>query len=436
MISEGNILKKILLGLILAMLFLPLIQENLKLFDVRDLKGDFKTPLKVEFTPEYWFEAQYQPAQERYLDKCFGFRNTFVRLNNQLRFSLFGKTRHAEAFLGKDGWLFAGDYIASYTGHNFIGADGVMKKSLLLKKVQDAFKEKGIILLPVIAPNKARALHQYLPDTCFRGYSNYEAYLLLFKKLGIDFIDFNGYFATNAGNSPYPLFSKYGVHWSSYGHYLAADSIIRYLNQVHGLSTPGMKWRNTIVMSDSLRDLDYDIAESLNLLMDQMPSEKMAYPSPTFVNTRENKPPLMVIGDSYNFGLELTGIQNKVFSDYKFLYYFRELRPFNGDPDAFYGLDLKQEFYKRKVIILIATEHNMVNYGFGFLEHMDAVLSGKEAFTQFAYDKRVKQFETAIRGDKVWFAKIERDAITRMQNLDSLVTENARYMVDQEWRRK
>ena len=434
---SSNIFKKLLLFLIFIVLFMPMLQNALNLFMVKNLKGSFKIVPDIDFFITYWKNGVFQENKEKYLNEHFGLRNTSVRINNQVKFNLFKKTNNIETVIGKDNYLFAEAYVESYTGENFVGIEKIIEKCRVIKQLQEKMLERGKIFLPVLAPNKARILKEFLPDNVVvKNMTNYEAIVICFKKLKVNYIDFNDFFIKNYKTSVYPLYSKYGIHWSYYGHTLAADSIINYLNFYYHLNTPKLNWRKNIFLSDTLRGFDYDAGDGMNLFVDQLPSKKMAYVNYEYKDTANTKPALLVVGDSYNYGLELTKMQKMVFSNYKFLYYFKELRPYSNDKEAFLKLSLKEEIENHQVFIMIATEHNLKNYGWGFAEKALNVINGKEEEIFDGYTKEVKLMELTIRNDKGWYEVLVHEAFISKSNIDTVIVEAARYKINQKYQEK
>ncbi len=411
---------------------MPYLIKKYGLFEDSILKGSFEKLERPNFSYDEWFTTSYQQNCEKYANENFGLRNNCVRLNNQLRYDLFKKTSNREVAFGKDGYMFAWDYIEAFTGKNYIGIDSILKKALLLKELQIKLKQRGIMLVPVLAPNKARVLADKLPNEFKEGsLTNYSEFIKCFNRLKIDHVDFNEYFVKTHLKSKYPLYTKYGIHWSSYGCAMATDSILGYINSKSGIKTSRLIWKDNIELSDSLRDFDYDIGESLNLLGSQLPSEKMAYPHIRFTKVESEKPSLLVVGDSYFSVVETTHIQDSVFKDYRFLYYFREVRPYSSDAGAFLKLDIKKEIFDRKVVILILTEHNLVNYGFGFLERAVSIVNGGD---ESAVQKRsldIVDMIEKIKTDKLWMDKIRVQAREKNKEMHEMIYLNAAYMVDQ-----
>lgn len=412
-------------------MLLPFIQSNLHLFTVKKLDGFYNTAPDAELTVSSWQSSEFQENKEKFINENFGFRNTLLRLMNQIRYSFFSKTSNTETVIGKDGYLYSNIYIESLKGENFIGVDAVVKKSLLVRELQRKLEVSGKIFLPVIAPNKARFYKEYLPEKITtKNITNYDAFKYCFDKLKIKYIDFEKYFLEIKEYSKYPLFSKYGIHWSTFAHTLATDSIIRYLNTNYSLNTNQLLYKDNIVLSDSLMDLDYDIGEGMNLFVDQLKSDPLAYPKCTFKKTSPNKPTLLVIGDSFNFGIQKTEMQNEVFSDYKLLYYFKELIPYSSDKDAFKKLNIKDEINNHKVVMMLFTEQNFVNYGCGFIEKAIHILDGIDNGTFDEKENKILEMIKKVKNDNVWMEKIKKEAEQKNKNLDILIRENAVYMIN------
>ena len=78
--------KKVLFTTVFAVLFLPILQLNLHLFIVKDLEGTFEKSKNIELNNELWYSTEFQEKKEKFLNENFGFRNTCIRLMNQINF--------------------------------------------------------------------------------------------------------------------------------------------------------------------------------------------------------------------------------------------------------------------------------------------------------------------------------------------------------------
>lgn len=424
-----NMFKKSLLVIVFLFLFFPILQNNLNFFKAKELNGVFNHASDIKFSFTDWLNQSFQKEKGFFLNENFGSRNLLVRVNNQIRFNLFKKAAIEEVLLGKNGYFFGNTYLRSFCGEDFVGIDTLINKCRLVKELQDRLEQRGQIFLPILAPNKVRVLNEFLPnDICKKNISNYEILISLFKKFNIKYIDFNAHFCQAYKKAKYPLYTKFGTHWSIYGHTLATDSIINYLNFNYKLNTRKMVW-DDIVLSDSLRDPDNDLVDAMNLLFQQQPFEA-AYPMVSYPKNKTESPSLLVIGDSFNFGLEKTNFHNNVFNDYKFLYYFKQVFPNSDDPMALYKLNLMQEINNHKVILLVTAEFNIAEYGWGFLEKATGLLNGKIRPEDLEYDNVVYMMKSTILNDKSWITKIKEQAERENKNFDSLLNGTAVYLAD------
>src|SRR6478609_5160143 len=88
-----------------------------------DLKGAIEKPVYNDFNFESWFNGEYQEQVEKYVNESFGFRSFFVRINNQIDYSLYNKLHASAVVMGKEQCLYEIDYIRAYCGTDFVGKD-------------------------------------------------------------------------------------------------------------------------------------------------------------------------------------------------------------------------------------------------------------------------------------------------------------------------
>lgn len=356
--------------LLLMFLILPFFQAKFKFINVTPLSGAINQPEKEYFSIKNWFTSDYQVKEEKYLNETFGFRNLFIRINNQIAFNLFNKAKANGVIIGKNNYLYEVNYIKAYYGIDFIGIDSITHRMKKLKYLQDTLTKLNKTIIIVFAAGKGSFYPEYFPKKYIRekGKTNYEYHIKLAKELGLNYIDFNKYFIENKNTSKYPLYPKYGIHWSHYGMCLAADSIIRYLEKIRNIDIPNIYW-NSIELAEA-KESDYDIADGMNLMF-KLKSLKMAYPLVQIQSdSGKIKPSVLVISDSFYWGLFNLGIIN-AFSNSHFWFYNHQIYP-----DSYQSLkltsqvNLREEIAKHDIIILMATEATLPNLGWGFIENM------------------------------------------------------------------
>ena len=160
-------LKKLIFIIIMIGLFLPLLQSVFQVIKLTPLKGAFyknELPKLKDLTVESFLSNDFQSKLENNLNSYVGFYEFFIRVNNQLNFSLFKQTNAKDVLLGKEGYLFrkSGNY--GYTGIDYVGDKTVNEKTKKLKFIVDELNKRGVKLFLVIAPNKRSFYEEFLPE--------------------------------------------------------------------------------------------------------------------------------------------------------------------------------------------------------------------------------------------------------------------------------
>ncbi|MBL0050784.1 MAG: hypothetical protein IPP29_04270 [Bacteroidetes bacterium] len=100
-----------------------------------------------------------------------------------------------------------------------------------------------------------------------------------YRKYGINLIDFNKWFVQMKDTSSSKLFPQQGIHWSYYGAYLAADSIIKYIEDKRKCDLPD--YVTSFETNQKANYGDEDLEHILNLIY-KLPEYKMSYPKISF----------------------------------------------------------------------------------------------------------------------------------------------------------
>lgn len=428
--QQHILIKKILFGFFILLLIAPVIQNKLKLFNVKPLGGSFIEKQNPDLSLKTWLSNDYQNQEEAYLNEHFGFRNWLVRLDNQMAYSLFNDAKTNGVVVGKDQFLFQQAYIDAYYGTDFIGKDKIVNKISEIKKISDLLHQKNIDLLIVFAPGKASYYPEYIPDHLKREnkqITNYKIYRQEIQKNKLHFIDFKKWFSEMKDNSPYPLFPKTGIHWSSYGELLAADSLIKYIENLRHLKAPKIKI-NKVFISDTTQYRDDDIEQSMNLIFD-IPDLKMAYPSFKIVaDSLSVKPKVLVVADSFYWGMFNWGISHHVFDHSQFWFYNNSIYSNDFKTAKNTGeVSIIDETEKNDVIVLFTTDANLKEFPFGFIHDLS------EAYEPYSSknEKAIQEYMNAIRNTPEWLDMIKKQAKEQNIELKKAIRNNAEFMVKQ-----
>lgn len=432
---SSNIIKNCLFSILFLVLFLPIIQSNFSVVDLPPLKGAVTNPDDIQFSYEKWGSVEYQEKKENYLNSMFGLRSLFVRLNNQISYSLFKKAKANGVIIGKENYLYEINYISAYTGKDYLGDQKIDSLAQKLKFISDTLKKLNKELIILFAPGKASFYPEYIPDIYLpvNGISNYKALSSKVNKLGINSINFNEWFIENKHKAKYPLYPQHGVHWSLYGSALACDSLIKYIENLRKTDLPDFKI-NGIRMDDAKYG-DYDIADGMNLLF-KLKSFELAYPNIEIGDTvKKSKPKVLVVSDSFYWGMYDKGISN-CFSKSHFWYYNKQVYPESSESELLTSsLNFGEELNKHEIIIIMASETTINNIGWGFIEQTESYFKGNRVNNSVVEkDKdffiKWNNMKSYIKNDKAWMKEIKKRAKEKNLTVDSIISIDAIWQIE------
>lgn len=415
----------------MLILLVPIFQSKFHLFKETPLKGAVVKADNSYFSITGWFSGEYQEAKEKYLNDNFGLHNFFIRLNNQLAYNLFTKAKANGVIIGKDNYLFEKNYLKAYTGLDYIGHDSIERRMNRLKVVQDYLESNNKTFLLVFAAGKGTFYPEYFPEEwkiSNDGNTNFNTHLSLAKEKGINYIDFNTYFKLNKESSPFPLYPKHGIHWSHYGMCLVVDSLLNYFEREIETELADIAW-DEVEISEAKKS-DYDIADGMNLLYPPE-REKLGYPNyQIVVKEGDTKPSVIVIADSFYWGMFNEGIPARVFSDQHFWFYNKQIYPDSyTNPLEVSEVDLSEELNNHDIFIIMGTEATLPGLGWGFIESAHNIIRNGSP-VENSFRKKVDELIAYIRNDNNWMKSIEVKAKEREISVDSML------VIDAEWQIK
>ncbi|NOR86304.1 MAG: hypothetical protein GQ527_01715 [Bacteroidales bacterium] len=419
-------MKKMLFYLFIGILLFPAIQKQGQLFQFAKLTGSFVPVKDVEITTTTWFSAEYQSKKDKYIKDHIGFRPFFVRIYNQLLYSFFHLANNPGGVVGTQDYLYLESYIYNYTGENFIGWKNINSVATKLKFLQTYFAEKDISLITVIVPSKASFYPEYIPSR-FKMFptNNYHAYCQVFDSLQLDYLDLNKYILSMKDDSPYPLFSKNGLHWTSYGMALGMDTLIRKIEQARNVNLPDFSWEEPVYMEPMSFDTDFDAESLMNLYVD-MPKAEMPYPKYIF-GSDENKttPKTIVISDSYYWRAYKEKIPHHILDWGGFWYYFNTARDEENGEEVVTPVkkyNLPEKLLEQDVIVLFASQATLHIFPFGFDKKVYPIFMPHDMESLLAY------YKENIVANKEWKDGILRKAEQANRSFDEQLEKDAAWM--------
>ena len=430
--------KKIGFLVLLLLLSLPMLQTIFHGVDEKPLDGAYVPAKKPEVTMKTLFLETAQDSLMTWCTEQTGFRNTMIRLNNQLLYSAFGKISAFGPVKGNDdNTLFEESYIISYTGETYLGKDRVEAITRQLKVVQEMLHTKGVTLLPVFVLGKASYYPELIPEKyIYHETNNYKEYLKAFDEQEVEMIDFNRYFCEQKGTETHPIYCNLSAHWTAYAASLAMDSLVHYMEsktqqtQAHALITG---FDTTYLMNQ-----DDDLYRMMNLMF---PLKHNTIDQPRFSFTEGYKPKVLAISDSYWWTVwaKNVALPQNLFSNGGFWFYNKTIYPERSPIQNVESIDYRQEIENQEFVLLVCTEATNHLWPYGFLERYlsdyDRVFLGKQSSQYDAADSlyftfRSQEIERIIEHIKTipeWLESVTQQAENKGITLEQSLWDNADY---------
>jgi hypothetical protein len=422
-------------------LCLPLLLVLQLLFNVIStppLSGYTPFVAKPVFSIDTWLQGKYQQTTDEYINHHIGFRSVFIRFRNQLYYSLFNETSAQQVVIGKEGFLYEQNYIDAYFGLDFVGSDSLSRQVHRIKKIQDTLDALGVHFAVVLAAGKASYLPEYIPDRFLpkeaSPLSNYSFLKKAFLQKDIHHIDLNSWFLSMKDTTSFPLYPKYGIHWSYYGESMVADTLIRYTTSTKHRLLPYYE-REGVEWSTIPKFTDNDIGEGMNLLFD-LPPFPLGYPtSRLIVPQGATRPNAIVVGDSYYWGLHGSGFSSDVFNDAAFWYYNKEVHFSDNTPSTTIAkINLPKKVSEQDVVFLLCTEASLNRLGFGFIETLYDYYYAPEWYAMQLAKKneRIQYWKEFIQKDPVWMSSVKERAHNQNKTIEETLQADAEFMFGNE----
>jgi hypothetical protein len=410
-------------AIIWIILLLPLVQSMTNFLHEDTLGGFAPSTVAPEFSKDAWFSGEYQTQMDKRIGETFGLRSWSIRLNNQLVFSVFRKPQANDVVIGKENYLYEGQYIRAYYGDDFVGEDSILHRMERLKFLKDTLTKMNKTLMLVFAPGKVSYYPEYIPDEYKkeRKITNEEVHKKYAKQFGLDYIDFNEDFKKKKSKYKQLLYPQHGIHWSIYGSAIAADSIIHRIERIRNIDMPDLYWKDSETIYEQSKWRDYDIAEAMNLMF-RFHSEPMAYPNIKYESdSGKTKPSILVISDSFYWTIYEMGFAN-AFSKADFWFYNEQAYPANANINT---LSLKDEIAKHDIILIMGTEATLPRFGWKFIENSYNMFKNIGQQDNEKFKKEVDEFKEFIRNNADFLKGAQERALKANISLDSSITLDA-----------
>lgn len=421
-------IKKILFRIIILLLFLPMLQAKFEFVTIAPLGGYDVKPEDVTISKDTWLAGSYQESKDWYLKSNFGFCNWAIRAEHQWAYNAYGMSRVGGLIIGKEEYLYEEAYINTRNGKDFLGEKRLAELAKKTRELQDTLRSLNKAFFFVMAPNKADYYPEFLPDKYAKPSgdipTNYSVFSKELINNGVRYLDINAWFLSMKDTISMPLYSKVGIHYSTYGSVITGQRIIKEAEMQLNADLPELRW-DELFWTDELQGTDNDLERALNLCF-TIPSKPLAYPKTYIYSEHKHKARSIAIGDSYYWQLIHLGINDGVFRESLFWYYNREIYP---GPKLFEDMNLELELNNSEVIFMIITPPNLEKYLGSFIETLHNFYFNREN-TVVHYEEKIQEKMELIRNTPDWLEVVTKKAAEQNTPLDRMIYLDAKYVVD------
>ena len=382
-------LKRIKIGLLvllMAVLWLPLFQENQNFFYETKLTGAFVMPEKPEFSVDSFLSNNFQKKWEDYEDHNFGFRAPLIRIKNGLEYILFKEIDNGDIIEGKRGFLYSsGSARRTMRGDFYNGKESNENTISKIKFLKEGIEKHGGHFAVVIVPSKESVVPENLPseyNNAVATNSDYKDFVRGYKKNNIPLIDLTAYFRKIRNTCPDQLFTKTGFHWSVYGASIAQDTILKYCQTFLPDPMPSYK-RSGVECSDTARVADADFEDVMNLPF-SLQQSKYIYPKLDMIpaSLKNHRPKVIIIGDSFFWQIKnLKNLMNIFSEDSRYWYYFKSSFPLSDAAwNAIKDVNVVKELESADFVLLVGSMGTMGEFPFGVTDYYYEHITKPELF--------------------------------------------------------
>ncbi len=433
---------KFLFLLFMVLFSLPLALKICHIPAIRPIEGYIPPVEKTELSANNVFNGTFQNYLDELAAADFGGRSFYVRCYNQLMYSCFHVVTNNNIVIGKGGEMFLKQYTDDVSGvtlrEKFVTVDSARNVALRnitrTKELIDTLKAHNIPVLIVLAPSKTSVYPEFLPDSIKPAdFSLQREYARLFDKYQIPCLDFQPVFSKLKEKAGYPLYTKYGTHWSHGTIPMVADTLLRCISSAIQKPMPHI----TLIDSNITRKYkpsDKELEATCNLMF---PLRHPPMPMPVYalsdIPANYQKPNLLIVADSY-----FTQLENSPFTEaFENVDYWKynetsfSKRTDRSGPVEY--LDHYTIIKEADVVVIMFTTMFAYDYLFGFAETaLKAFERGEGYSAGDNYEGKINFIIQRIKSDPKWLRQVEKQAKEKHISVEENLRLNAEYVYEME----
>src|ERR1700736_1949731 len=285
-------------------------------------------------------DGSFQKAVSSRVTDAMPVRPLLIRINNEIRFELFGELTAPHVVRGANGHLIERSYLEEYCART----DGMSAKFATdilpkLKDIQNYYRAHGGIFVYMVSPSKAAHLPEYFvdrvpcPSTPAARTQLVSQYVNALKRRGIEVVYTASLIHSLKGRYEVDLFPQGGVHWNDIGGAQAVSAVVEEINRQAGREiVPPFTF--TYTLSGVTHGADRELVDLLNVFFPplgyQTPKVKFS-PSASCADHPARTLNAAMVGSSFSHLPARILIEDNCLTGLN-LYYYARLGRFGGTP--------------------------------------------------------------------------------------------------------
>ncbi len=229
----------------------------------------YDTPVTLSWS--HIRDGTLQKAAASRLTDAMPIRPLLIRINNEIRFHLFGEVTAPNVVRGAKGQLIEKSYLDDYCSRTEgMGIQLAASALPKLKDIQNYYERHGSIFVYLVTPSKAAHMPEYFvdrvpcPSTPQARTQLVSDYVGALRDSGIHVVDTASLIHSLKGTYPFDLFPQGGVHWNDVGGARAVSALIEEINHLAGHEIiPPFKFTYTLSVPTS--GADRELVDLLNV---------------------------------------------------------------------------------------------------------------------------------------------------------------------------
>jgi alginate O-acetyltransferase complex protein AlgJ len=285
-------------------------------------------------------DGSFQKAVSSRVTDAMPVRPLLIRINNELRFELFGELTAPDVISGAKGQLIERPYLEEYCSRTegmgaSLAADIIPK----LRDIQGYYRGHGGIFVYLVTPSKVAHMPEYFlghvacPSTPAARTQLVSDYVAALKQAGIDVVDTASLIHSLRGQYEVELFPQGGAHWNDIGGARAVSALVEEINRQAGRQiVPPFTFSYTL--SSVTSGTDRELVDLLNVLFPPLgyltPKVKFV-PSASCAGDPARQLDAAMVGSSFGHLAAQILIEDNCLTELN-LYYYARLGRFGGTP--------------------------------------------------------------------------------------------------------